>query len=361
MKRSFALILVMISIIFLLSGCKEQNIINSTPSSEPSADLSNLTAESAEDQTENQGVSIDEVIINISNPSNNGEGTEENGSANITDVITDEETQDMTGYWGKLTVSFIDVGFGDSIFVFTPRNGTMMIDGGDDSSGSIITKYIRNYGIYNGMDTMIATNPKLEHIGGLDSILFNMVQVSEVYDNGVGSDSQSYNQFKEMANNKGMFIVPEEDVFVKVGNEEAVKVRLITPYKDGYLDRTEDNSIVVKMEYGDVSFLFMSDCTKECEKKLEGYDLKADILKVGNFGMNSTSDDFLDNVDPEVAIISVDADNPQYPDNELVQRLEGRGIQVLRTDLYGTITVGSDGKTYAITKEREPDNSSIEG
>ena len=59
MKRSFALILVMISIIFLLSGCKEQNIINSTPSSEPSADLSNLTAESAEDQTENQGVSID--------------------------------------------------------------------------------------------------------------------------------------------------------------------------------------------------------------------------------------------------------------------------------------------------------------
>ncbi|MBU0536205.1 MAG: MBL fold metallo-hydrolase, partial [Nanoarchaeota archaeon] len=134
-----------------------------------------------------------------------------------------------------------------------------------------------------------------------------------------------------------------------------VKLDLIIPYKDGYSDKKEDNSIVVKMRYGDVSFLFMSDCTSACEDKLKGYDLKADILKIGDFGSNeSTSDEFLDNVKPKVAIISTDMTECSFSLLDTVKKLEDRGIRVYRTDIYGTITVESDGKTFSLKTEKSP-------
>lgn len=348
MKKILVLFLVLA---MFVSGCGDKNsIINGTAANKTLPEAAPV----------NNTVNNEPALLsNASNPAN-----ESDDNSSLTQVIIpknesepDESgaAENLTGYFGKLEVSFIDVGHGDSIFVFMPHNGTMLIDGGDDSSGPAVTKQLRKSGIFYYLDVMIATNPKDTHVGGLDSISYNMMQVSEIYDNGQGSSSQSYESFRELSSAKGIFLPIKKDsgvIFDK--DSKDVNIELIIPYKDGY-SNTSDNSIVVKMKYKDIKFLFMSDCDVGCEKKLEGYDLKADILKVGNYAINSTSQAFLDAVNPKVAIISTGdfSSNPK-PDEAVIARLEAKGIQILRTDLNGTIVIDStDGKTYTIKAEQK--------
>ncbi|MBW2999090.1 MBL fold metallo-hydrolase, partial [Candidatus Woesearchaeota archaeon] len=104
----------------------------------------------------------------------------------VTDLPLCEDTK-------LLEIHFIDVGHGDSILVFTPNGKSMLVDGGFDDQGAVVTHYLRDYDIIydNDLDVLIATHPDKDHVGGLDTLLFNMA-VKNVYDNGQKVFHNSY-------------------------------------------------------------------------------------------------------------------------------------------------------------------------
>jgi len=254
----------------------------------------------------------------------------------------------------SLKVMFLDVGRGDSTFVISPNGGTMMVDGGNNEAGSkIISVFRANSPDKTILDVMVGTNPQDENIGGLDSIAFNVAQIVEIYDTGEGREGQTYAGFKELGSAKGFFMSINKDTPVKLDTD--MEIMLNIPYKDGFFNSTNDNSIVVKMTYKHVSFLIMSRCGAQCEKALEGYDLRADVLRVANFGHNiSTSDALLNAVSPKIAIISsgdYSKSNPQ-PSPAVIERLTQRDIRIYRTDKNGTITINTDGSALDVQTER---------
>ena len=131
---------------------------------------------------------------------------------------------------------------------------------------------------------------------------------------------------------------------------------------NNYEDANND-SIVIKLEYGSNSFMFTGDAEDVSEKEMlsKGLDLKADVLKVGHHGSKSSScDEFLNAVNPKYAVISVGKDNDYgHPNKEALQRLSSRGIQVYRTDESGTIVATSDGNN--ITFSVVPSSNNSEG
>ncbi|PIN87174.1 hypothetical protein COV19_01120 [Candidatus Woesearchaeota archaeon CG10_big_fil_rev_8_21_14_0_10_44_13] len=288
---------------------------------------------------------IDRLVVNEGeNLTLESNGTELNPDTLVTEPGTEEGLRD-------LEVTFLDVGYGDSVFVKAPHNGTLLVDGGPNEAGSKIINLLRNNGAGSMLDVMIATHPDAETIGGLDAVAFNLAAISETYDNGQGSTSQDYIGYEQFSKAKGFFTVVKEDTTINL--DEAMEIEMIVPYVDGYMNQTNDNSLVVKMTYGSVSMLLMGDCTLECEKKIMGHDLKADVILLGHSGGNdTTSQELLDNVKPRLAIISTGPYHEGYPSADVLTRLAANNIEVLRTDMNGTIIVKSDGKSFTARAEK---------
>ena len=122
-------------------------------------------------------------------------------------------------------------------------------------------------------------------------------------------------------------------------------------------ENMNDRSLVLRVDYGDTSFLFTGDCEREGEQALleDGCALSVDVLKVGHHGSgNSTSYPFLREVMPQYAVISVGSDNDYgHPAESTLSRLQDAGVDVWRTDLQGTILAVSDGKTITLTAEKQ--------
>lgn len=279
---------------------------------------------------------------------NNGIDAENDTSINETINLSVSQDNTIKNN-GNLTLSFIDVRHGDSIFVQTQNNKTLLIDGGYNDQGPIVLKYLKDQGVGYYLDSILLTHSDRENVGGLGSVLFNIAGVSGVYDNGQGAKGQSYRLFKESSMAKGNFNIVTGDAAINL--DENIDMQIIVPYTDGYFNNTNDNSLVVKITYGDVSFLLAGDCGFECEKKIMGHDLKADVLKVAHSGANdSTSQQFLDKVKPKIAIISTgNYIKFGHPHDEVVERLMENDIEVLRTDHNGTIVVKTDGDEFTIS------------
>lgn len=336
MKKVLICLAVILIITLFISGCsKEDDIITGNESPDngtnETSGLGDITAAAVSE-------GIKKLIVKEDENETSGQGNETYAENNTEEEIIE----------GDLVVSFIDVEHGDSIFVQTPRNGTLLIDGGFDDQGSVVMKYLQSRGITYYIDAMLATHPDKDNVGGLDSVLYNMIGVSEIYDNGYGADTQSYQAFIEFAALRGKLNTVTEDTTINL--DESTEIQVIVPYMDSYLNNSDDNSLVVKITYGDVSFLLMGDCGYECEQKIMGHDLKADILKVAHCGANdSTSNGFLDEVNPKVAIISSGRYSEfGHPDADVVERLLDKGIEVLRTDQNGTIVVRTDGERFTV-------------
>ena len=333
MKTANYVVIALVIMAILVYGCKtsEKDIVEGA---------------AAENETisENSSDDINKLIVKEDNET--AESNSSNEDNLTTDTLVMEEDEENPG---DLIVHFIDVGHGDSIFVQTPNNGTMLIDGGFDDKGSVVIGYLRSQGISSFLDVMVATHPDRENVGGLDSVLFNLASVAESYDNGYGANSQSYQAFVEFSKAKGMFNVVTQDTEINLDGNKT-KIQVIVPYVDGYLNSSDDNSLVIKITYGDISYLLTGDCGFECEKKIMGHDIRADVLKVAHNGANSsTSQEFLDEVKPRLAIISTGAHNEYgYPHAEVLQRLMDNNIEVLRTDYNGTIVVKTDGEGLTV-------------
>lgn len=248
-----------------------------------------------------------------------------------------------------LTVSFIDVGQGDSIFIELPDKTNMLIDAGEAKSSNKIIDYIDNLG-YDSLDYVIGTHPHSDHIGGLSRVI-DSFNIGSIYMPKVVATSKTYENLLETIKNKSLSI-KKGFAGVVVEETDNLKIEMLAPNSEEY-SSYNNYSIVLKITYGDTSFLFMGDAETLSEKEIKG-NLKADVLKVGHHGSNtSSSSSFLEKVKPKYAVISVGEDNKyKHPSDEVLTRLNKYTNIIYRTDLNGTIKMISDGINIKIECEK---------
>ena len=168
------------------------------------------------------------------------------------------------------------------------------------------------------------------------------------------STTKTFNDFVDSVNAKNLKLTQPKvgDVYYLADD---VRIEIVAP-NDSYYDDQNNYSIVLKVTYKNVSFLFTGDAESLSEKEIlnNGIDIKADVLKVGHHGSNSsTSSKFLDKVKPKYAIISVGKDNSyNHPHQEIITRLSIRNIIIYRTDMLGTIIAKTDGNNLNFEFER---------
>ena len=249
----------------------------------------------------------------------------------------------------NLKVHFLDVGQADAIVVELPNKQVMLIDAGEKQSGIKIVDYLKKLG-YNYLDYVVATHPHADHIGGMAEVIVNF-DVRNIYMPKVSTNTKTYENLLLTIKDRGLKINAGV-AGVEIINEENLSIEILAPNNDKY-DSLNNYSLVLKLKYGNSSFLFMGDAEKIIENEIKA-DVEADVLKVGHHGSNtSSSEAFLKEVKPEYAIISVGLDNKYgLPKEEIIKRIEKYTTNIYRTDKDGTIIVSSDGKNITVEKEK---------
>lgn len=257
---------------------------------------------------------------------------------------------------GELKVHFIDVGQADSILVQC-GNENMLIDAGNNDDENVLKTYLGNLGITE-FKYVIGTHPHEDHIGSLDYII-NSFKIGNVYMPKVTSTTKTFeNVVTAMSKQNEKFTTPKVGDTFNIGD---AKCTILAPNGTSY-ESLNSYSIVVKLQYKDTSFLFTGDAEKDSEEEMlkKGLDLKADVLKAGHHGSStSSSDKFLDAVNPKYSVISVGKDNDYgHPHKETIDKFNKRGIKIYRTDESGTIVASSDGNKITFSCNSSASNSS---
>jgi len=256
--------------------------------------------------------------------------------------------QDRTTATAPLTAAFIDVGQGDSCWLHLPNGDDVLVDGGKAQAGPTVVAYLNEHGVTD-IELMVATHGDADHIGGLIYVLSAM-PVAEAWLDSQSCTTQTCQDFYQALRDNGVVTAA-----IRMGESYSwgdVTALILNPSEPLYADKNE-NSVVLRVSYGSVDFLLTGDAETGAENRMlaSGYPLEAEILKVAHHGSRySSSADFLSAVQPEVAIISVGADNPYgHPHPETLSRLQAVGAKIYRTDEQGTIIVMTDGSTYSVS------------
>lgn len=246
----------------------------------------------------------------------------------------------------NLEIDFLDAGQGDAILIKSPGGQNILIDGGPDKTA--IKRLAENLPWWDkNIDLMILTHAHSDHAAGLIDVL-KRYDVKKILYTGAAHNSPDYLAWLKLARDKKTpLIIIDKKQAVNLG--KGAKIEILYP-DESFLDRTfEDlnqSSIVLILSFGQNKFLLMGDAGEEIEKKLiaSGADLKADVLKVGHHGSQySSSLEFLDKVNPGIAVIEVGKDNDfGHPSLRIIKRLERIGAEIFRTDLNGTVKMISD-------------------
>jgi competence protein ComEC len=275
---------------------------------------------------------------------------------------------DLT-YWNlrdsfqkDLRLTFIDVGHGDSILIEFPKGKKMLIDGGGlyedrfDIGKNVIAPFLWKKRIRK-IDTLVLTHPDPDHLKGLNFIA-SQFSIGQFWDNGFQTGSESYLQLKE--------ILKEKKIETKSLNEEfspqiinGVEISVLNPLVLNTTQRKVQNlwnlnnsSLVMKLQFKNISILLTGDIEKEAEKQMlkKGFLLHADVLKIPHHGSSSSSSLlFLESVNPTYAILSVGERNiGRLPNPEVLMRYERLGAKLFRTDRHGAITVVTDGNSVKV-------------
>ena len=239
-----------------------------------------------------------------------------------------------------LQVYFIDVGQADSILIANQEH-YMLIDAGNNEDGPKLVNFLKNDLGIKKFDYVVGTHPHEDHIGGLDDIINNF-DIDNVYMPDVITTTKTFEDVLDAIDNKNLGITTPKigDTF-KLG--EADLEVMYTGTDDSDLNNT---SIVLKMIFGDYSYLFTGDATDKVEKILLDKNIDVDVLKVGHHGSAySSTKEFLDKVTPKYAIISVAKENSYgHPSSDTLKRINEYTDKVYMTSELGTIRINSDGK-----------------
>jgi competence protein ComEC len=247
------------------------------------------------------------------------------------------------------TVYFIDVGQADSALVVC-NGASMLIDGGNVADSDLIYTFLKNKGIKQ-LDYIVATHAHEDHVGGLAGAL-NYATVDTAFSPVTEYDTRAFENFVKYLNKQGKTItIPVPGDTFMLGSAEVIVLAPINPS-----DEPNNMSIVLKIVYGETSFLFTGDAEREEEADIleVGYDISATVLKVGHHGSeSSTSYPFLREVMPQYAVISCGQNNSYgHPHDETLSKLRDAEVVLYRTDMQGTIICTSDGTDVSFSVER---------
>jgi DNA internalization-related competence protein ComEC/Rec2 len=261
----------------------------------------------------------------------------------------DTETSDENLRNDIVEVHFIDVGQGDSILI-EADNSAMLIDAGENNKGSVVVDYLKSQNIKE-LYYVIGTHPHSDHIGGLDTVL-NSFPVKKVIMPEVSHTTETYEDVLDAVEKNNLTITrPVVGSSYQLG---PATFTILAPNSSSY-EELNDYSIVLKLTYGNTSFLFTGDAGIASEKEMlkTGLDLSADVLKIGHHGsISSSSKEFLDAVNPSYAMICVGKNNDYgHPHAETLRALKERDIKLYRTDMQGTVVFTSDGKNISVNTD----------
>ena len=250
----------------------------------------------------------------------------------------------------ELKIFFVDVGQGDCTFIVTPRNKTILIDGGGstesdfDVGESTLLPYILDRG-YKKIDLMFISHFDQDHIGGLFTILREL-KVNRVCISKQEENSENYKKFLEIVKERNITVFT-----VKIGEKIKIEKNLyfdiLWPQEEQIEEnRINNNAIVMKLIYNGFSCLFTGDIEKVAEDKIvslykDKSVLESDILKVAHHGSKtSTTEEFFKLVNPKISLIGVGKNNLfGHPSSEVIERLEKSNAKIYRTDMNGEINI----------------------
>lgn len=274
----------------------------------------------------------------------------------------------------NLVIKMLDIGQGDAILIQHDGHATL-IDNGDIDGREKLLNELKKAKV-DHIDKMILTHPHADHIGGTEAVLKNMT-VDEIYDNGMISTSKLYTGYVKMAKEKKIArkALKEGDV-LDLGGGVTFKVfyptaKLVKEAKEGdknggYKHDPNNESIVGMLNYGDFNMLFTGDAEGNQDREgkvgkveavvLENHanELKAQVLKAPHHGSRTSADlDYLQKIQPNDIVISLaDGNSYGHPHKEAMDRYKKIGAQTYQTNLLGTITITSNGKSYSVKGEK---------
>lgn len=287
---------------------------------------------------------------------------------------------------GELQVHVLDVGpgNGDAILIIAPGGKTILVDAGDTGKGKVVLEALKRYNVQQ-LDYFVATHPHPDHIGGADEVI-KATKVLNVIDNGLAPDvpealalqnkapktptgkkpttkkpdkssaiAKFYDEYKDAVAQSGAhYEKAQPGAKFDIGG--GVRLTILAPSEPYFTKEqmktggnvTNANSIVMRLDYGDFSMLLPGDAEEQTEHRMltKDLNLKAKVLKVAHHGSKyATSQDLVNRVKPEVAIISCGEWNRYgHPSQVMLDRLRAANVKLYRTDLQGEITITTRGK-----------------
>ncbi len=250
-----------------------------------------------------------------------------------------------------LEVYFLDIGQGDAILIKTPYGQNILVDGGPGNA--VIQRLSENLAWWDKkIDLMILTHPHSDHVGGLADVI-SRYNVEKILYTGVIYNSPDYIAWLEIIRDCGIpLIIIDRPQIVKLG--EDCRLDILYPMESilgKEVSNLNNSSIVIKLIYKKIKFLLAGDIELETEQELldSEIDLSAQVFKANHHGSDtSNSQEFLQAVNPDIAVIQVGAENDfGHPSRRVIKRLERMGVKIFRNDLDGTVKVISDGENIA--------------
>lgn len=247
-------------------------------------------------------------------------------------------------------VHFIDVGQADSALIECDGE-TMMIDGGNVADSNVVAAYLKKEDVTE-LNYVVCSHAHEDHVGGLSGAL-SVTKADNIYAPKTKANTKAYKNFKKKAEEQNVEIKhPNVGDEIQLGSST---VEFLGPVDENGKD-LNSTSIVLKITYGNTSFLFTGDAESDEEEEIlnSGADLKSTVLKVGHHGSRtSTSYPFLREVMPQYAVISVEKGNSYgHPNEDTLSKLSDAGVEVYRTDESGDIVMTSDGNSISITTSK---------
>lgn len=254
-------------------------------------------------------------------------------------TIENEKTIETSNLSNNLEIYYFDVGQADSILI-KDNNNNILIDAGNNEDGEKLVNYLKNNLNITKFNMIVGTHPHEDHIGGLDNIIDSFDIDTILMPNATTTSKTFESVLDSIERKKYKITIPKTNEEFNYDNINLKILHTGTNEKD-----LNNTSIVIKLTYINNKFLFMGDATSKVEKKLLEKDIESDVLKIGHHGSEySTTNKFLEKVNPKYAIIQVGKNNTyKHPKQTTLDKLNAKNIKIYRTDIDGTIKLTSDG------------------